>query len=61
MQKVQELAKEGKINLFTKYQLKDVKGSNNLESIDIMHDNKEVKNLKTDIFFAEIDLECLSE
>ena len=48
VQKVQDLAKEGKINLFTKYQLKDVKGSNNLESIDIMHDNKEVKNLKTD-------------
>ena len=48
VQKVQDLAKEGKINLFTKYQLKDVKGSNNLESIDIMHDNKEIKNLKTD-------------
>jgi len=48
VQKVQDLAKEGKINLFTKYQLKDVKGSINLESIDIMHDNKEVKNLKTD-------------
>tara|TARA_B100001123_G_scaffold69126_1_gene77270 strand:+ start:10 stop:1029 length:1020 start_codon:yes stop_codon:yes gene_type:complete len=48
VQKVQDLAKESKINLFTKYQLKDVKGSNNLESIDIMHDNKEVKNLKTD-------------
>jgi len=48
VQKVQDLAKEGKINLFTKYQLKDTKGSNSLESIDIMHDNKEVKNLKTD-------------
>ena len=48
VQKVQDLAKEGKINLFTKYQLKDPKGSNSLESIDIMHDNKEVKNLKTD-------------
>ena len=48
VQKVQDLAKDGKINLFTKYQLKDVKGSDSLESIDIMHDNKEVKNLKTD-------------
>jgi len=48
VEKVHELAKEGKINLLTKYQLKDVKGSNNLESIGIMHDNKEVKNLKTD-------------
>ncbi len=48
VEKVQELAKEGKINLLTKYQLKDAKGSNSLESIDILHDNKEVKNLKTD-------------
>ena len=45
---VNKLSKEGKINLFTKYQLKDVKGSTNLESIDIEHENKEVKNLKTD-------------
>ena len=43
-----KLSKEGKINLFTKHQLKDVKGSINLESIDIEHENKEVKNLKTD-------------
>ena len=48
VQKIQDLAKEGKINLFTKYQLKEAKGSDSLESIDIMHDNKEVKNLKTD-------------
>ena len=45
---MKKLSKEGKINLFTKYQLKDVKGSTNLESIDIEHENKEVKNLKTD-------------
>ena len=48
VEKVQELAKEGKINLLTKYQLKNAKGSDSLESIDILHDNKEVKNLKTD-------------
>ena len=46
--KVKNIAKEGKINLFTKYQLKKVNGSNNLESIEIEHDNKEIKNLKTD-------------
>ncbi len=45
---MKKLSKEGKINLFTKYQLKDVKGSTKLESIDIEHENKEVKNLKTD-------------
>jgi thioredoxin reductase (NADPH) len=46
--KMNDLGKEGKIKLYTKYQLKGVKGSENLESIDIEHDNKEVKNLKTD-------------
>ena len=46
--KVNELAKSGKINLYTKYQLANVNGENNLESIDIKHDNKEIKNIKTD-------------
>ena len=46
--KVKELEKEGKISLFTHYQLKNVKGSNNLESIEIEHDNKDLKNIKTD-------------
>ena len=46
--KMKELEKEGKIKLFTKYQLKNVNGSDKLESIDILHDNKEIKNLKTD-------------
>ncbi len=46
--KVHELAKSGKINLFTKYQLSGVKGSGDLESIEIIHENKDVKNLKTD-------------
>ncbi len=48
LDKVEELTKQGKINLLTKYQLKGVKGSDSPESIDIEHDNKEVKNLKTD-------------
>jgi len=48
VKKMDELVKEGKINLYTKYQLKSAKGSENLESIDIEHDNKKVKNLKTD-------------
>ena len=46
--KVNQLAKDGKIKLFTKYQLKNVNGSGNLESIDILHDNKEIQNLKSD-------------
>ena len=46
--KVHELQKSGKIELFTKYQLKTVKGNGSLESIDIEHENKEIKNLKSD-------------
>tara|TARA_B100000965_G_scaffold402388_1_gene428206 strand:+ start:482 stop:1501 length:1020 start_codon:yes stop_codon:yes gene_type:complete len=42
------LVKKGKINLFTKYQLKNVNGSKNLESVDIEDENKELKNIKTD-------------
>ena len=44
--KVHELAKSGKINLYTKYQLKNVYGEKNLDSIEIIHDNKEIKKLK---------------
>jgi len=50
--KVKELTKEGKIHLYTKYQLKNVKGTNVLEDIDITHDNKDVKNLKTDFLLG---------
>ena len=46
--KVHELAESGKINLYTKYQLTNVNGVNNLESIEIKHDNKETKTIKTD-------------
>ena len=50
--KMNELKKAGKINLYTKYQLKNVKGSENIESIDIEHDSKEVTNLKTDFILG---------
>ena len=46
--KVNELAKSGKINLLTKYQLCKVNGFNQLESIEIKHDDGVIKNLKTD-------------
>ncbi len=46
--KVMSLKKEGKINLFTKYQMTSIKGGNDLESIDIKSDDKEIKTLKTD-------------
>ena len=46
--KMHELVKDGKINLFTKYQMANVHGEQTLESIDIKHDNDEIKNLKTE-------------
>ena len=46
--KVKDLTKAGKIRLFTKYQLLNVNGSSQLESINIKHDDGETKNLKTD-------------
>jgi thioredoxin reductase (NADPH) len=46
--KVHELAKAGIINLYTKYQLANVNGESNLESIDIKHDDGEIKNIETD-------------
>ena len=48
VEKVHELAKLGTINLYTKYQLANVSGKNSLDSIDIKHDDGEVKNIKTD-------------
>ena len=48
LDKVYELEKAGKIKLFTKYQLKSVKGNDQIDSIDIEHENKETQNLKSD-------------
>ena len=53
--KVHQLAKSGKINLFTQYQMASVKGDQNLESIDIKNDNNEIKNLKTDYVLGFLD------
>ena len=46
--KIYELTESGKITLFTKYQMSGVNGSKKLESIEIKHDNGEVKSIKTD-------------
>ena len=45
---VKELSKSRKIDLYTKYQLSAIAGPDQLKSIDIKHDNNEIKNLKTD-------------
>ena len=46
--KMNELVKSGKINLFTKYQLINANGSDQIQSIDIKHDDGEIINIKTD-------------
>ena len=46
--KMHALVKEGKINLFTKYQMANIHGEQTLKSIDIKHDNDEIINLKTE-------------
>ena len=46
--KMNELKKAGKINLYTKYQMANAHGDQALENIEIKHDNNEIKNLKTD-------------
>jgi len=46
--KVHELVKAEKIDLYTKYQMNSIKGEGHLESIDIKNDDKETKTLKTD-------------
>ncbi len=43
-----KLANQGKINILTKYQLKNISGTNSIDSIDIEHEDKSKKNLKTD-------------
>jgi thioredoxin reductase (NADPH) len=46
--KVNQLKYQGKIEIYTKYQLESVKGNDKLESINIKHDDKTVKEIKTD-------------
>ena len=46
--KVHELNKIGKINLFKKFQLKMVNGKDKLDSVEIESDDKEIKKLDTD-------------
>ena len=46
--KVNELKKEGKIEIYTKYQLDSVSGNEKIESIQIKHDDESVKVIETD-------------
>ena len=46
--KVNQLKKEGKIEVYTKYQLGSVSGNEKVESINIKHDDDSIKEIKTD-------------
>ena len=46
--KVNQLKEEGKIEIYTKYQLDAVKGSEKVETISIKHDDESIKEIKTD-------------
>jgi thioredoxin reductase (NADPH) len=48
VKKVKELNDQGKINLYTKYQIDTVSGEGNLKSVKIKHDDGETKEFKTD-------------
>jgi len=48
VEKIKELANENKINLLTKYSIKDVAGSDSLESVEIKNEDGESKTINAD-------------
>ncbi len=46
--KVKTLSKEGKIELFTKYQLNSVEGDQKIKSIKIKHEDESIQKIETD-------------
>ena len=48
VQKVKELNDQGKINLYTKYQIDSVSGDSNIQSVKIKHEDGETKEFNTD-------------
>ncbi len=48
IQKIKELSEKNRINLFTKYSIKDVKGNGSLEEVEIKSEEGESKTLKAD-------------
>ena len=48
VQKVKELNDQGKLNLYTKYQIGSLTGNEKIDSVSIKHDDGEVKEFKTD-------------
>ena len=48
VQKVKELNEQGKLNLYTKFQMDSVMGDKKIESVKIKHDEGEIKEIKSD-------------
>ena len=48
VQKVKDLNDQGKLNLFTKYQMDSVVGDKYIETVKIKHDEGEIKEIKSD-------------
>ena len=48
VQKVKELNDQGKLNLYTKYQIGSLTGNEKIDSVTIKHDDGEEKEFKTD-------------
>ena len=48
VEKLKELQKEKKLDVLTKFSIKDVKGNGTLESVEIKGDDGEIKNINTD-------------
>jgi len=48
VQKVKELNEQGKLNLYTKFQMDSVLGDENIEKVKIKHDEGEIKEIKSD-------------
>ena len=48
VRKVKELNEQGKLNLYTNYQMGTVLGDKNIESVKIKHDEGEIKEIKSD-------------
>jgi len=46
--KVNQLKEEGKIKIYTKYQLDSVKGNDQIHNINIKHDDESIEEIKTD-------------
>ena len=47
VEKLKELQKDKKIDVFTKYSIKDVKGNENIESVEIKNEDGESKTINT--------------